>query len=114
MAKGQGLGVSGGDLLAAARGACFWNDLCRFSGESGGGFNAKMVTVSVAFTGEPARATAAEISADLEVEDDAKASLTFERACQEATISQSLQRRWISAFAECSACVLGIGYGDLD
>lgn len=99
VAKGEGLGFNGAELLAAALGGCFWNDLHYVAEARGYILGAVEVTVDATLSGVPLRVTAAAIHARIAADEPAHARECFDAACLESTIANSLMPAFPVAFA---------------
>lgn len=99
VAKGEGLGFNGAELLAAALGGCFWNDLHYAAEARGHVLGPVEVTAEAMLSGLPLRVTAATIRARLEAADPAQARECFDAACLESTIANSVMAAFPVAFA---------------
>lgn len=89
-AGGMGLGFNGGELLALSIGGCICNDLQAIADEMGVSIADLRVSVSIAFDGQPSRATAARMTIDCELADGSDPSALIERAKAATTIGNSL------------------------
>lgn len=90
VARGSGLGCNGGELLAAALGGCFWNDLHYAAERAGAAVSVDTVEARIDLTGAPARVVAAHISAALSGDPQA-VERVFADACVDSTIANSLK-----------------------
>lgn len=99
VAKGEGLGFNGAELLAAALGGCFWNDLHYAAESRGHVLGAVEVTAEVTLAGAPLRVTGAAIRARVVAGEPAHARECFEVACLESTIANSVMPAFPVAFA---------------
>jgi organic hydroperoxide reductase OsmC/OhrA len=90
-AGGQGLGFNGGELLAAALGGCFWNDLHYAAERLGHPVTVKGVEVELVLDNVPPRVVAARIVASLGSDSDTNAQAIFDAACGDSTIANSLK-----------------------
>jgi organic hydroperoxide reductase OsmC/OhrA len=90
VAGGQGLGFNGAELLSAALGGCFWNDLHYAAAQQGVVLSRVEVAVETTLTGAPLRVTAATIRARVEAGSTEQSRACFEAACRESTIANSL------------------------
>lgn len=92
-AGGKGLGFNGGQLLALAIGGCFCNDLYYVAHEMGIALTHVAVDVTVAFDGNPLRATSAEVLLDVESADEsADIDALIRKAQETSTVSNSISR----------------------
>ncbi len=98
VAGGQGLGFNGGELLAAALGGCFWNDLHYAAEARGVVLGAVEVEVETTLSGVPLRVIAATIRARVEAADPSAARACFEAACADSTIANSVMAAFPVAF----------------
>lgn len=99
VARGEGLGFNGAELLAAALGGCFWNDLHYAAEARGHVLGAVEVTVDTTLSGAPLRVTEAAIRARVVADDPAHARECFDAACLESTIANSVMAAFPVAFA---------------
>lgn len=90
VAGGQGLGFNGAELLSAALGGCFWNDLHYAAAVLGHMLGRVEVTVETSLSGIPLRVTATSIRASVEAGSVEQARACFEAACRESTIANSM------------------------
>ena len=88
---GMGLGFNGGELLALAVGGCFCNDMQALADEMGLAIGDLKVSVSIAFGGDPVRASEVRMSVDCTLADGSDASPLIERAKALTTIGNSLR-----------------------
>lgn len=86
VAGGLDLGANGAQLLAAAIGGCFWNDLQAHADRLGLDIDGAQVTVILDLAGEPRRVSGAALTAHL----PADARPVFDAAAAETVISHSL------------------------
>ena len=99
VAGGQGLGFNGAELLAAALGGCFWNDL-HFAAEARGIVLGPVeVEAAVTLDGHPLRVASATIRARVQAETPAQARECFEAARADSTIANSVSAAFPVAFA---------------
>ena len=92
-AGGQGLGFSGGQLLALAIGGCFCNILHFVAFEMGVRLASVSVDAAVTFEGDPPLATSAAIRATVEGADgDADLDALLKRAEERCPVSNSVFR----------------------
>ncbi|EYD75727.1 hypothetical protein Rumeso_02671 [Rubellimicrobium mesophilum DSM 19309] len=99
VAGGQGLGFNGAELLAAALGGCFWNDLHYAAEARGITLGPVDVAAEVTLDGHPLRVTAAGIRARVAAETPAQARECFDAACADSTIANSVMAAFPVAFA---------------
>ena len=99
VAKGEGLGFNGAELLAAALGGCFWNDLHYAAEARGYVLGAVEVTAEVTLSGAPLRVTEATIRARVAAGDPDHARECFDDACLESAIANSVMAAFPVAFA---------------
>lgn len=98
LAKGEGLGFNGAELLAAALGGCFWNDL-HFAAEARGHvLGAVEVTAEAELSGLPLRVTGATIRARVAAGTPDQARECFDAARLESTIANSVTAAFPVAF----------------
>ena len=90
VAGGERLGFNGAELLSAALGGCFWNDLHYAAEARGQTLGAVEVAVETTLSGTLLRVTAATIRARIEAEDTGQARACFEAARAESTIANSV------------------------
>ena len=88
---GLGLGFNGGELLALAIGGCFCNDLQAIAAEMGVTITDLRVSVTIAFAGQPSRATDARMDVDCTLADGADPAELIERAKAVTTIGNSIR-----------------------
>lgn len=98
VAGGQGLGFNGAELLSAALGGCFWNDLHYAAGAQGYALTCVEVAVETTLSGTPLRVTAATIRARVEAGSPEHARACFEAACRASTIANSMRSAFPVAF----------------
>ena len=98
VAGGQGLGFNGAELLAAALGGCFWNDLHYAAEARGVTLGPVEVSCDVTLDGQPLRVTSATIRARLKAETAARARECFDAACADSTIANSVSAAFPVAF----------------
>ena len=91
-AGGQGLGFNGAELLSAALGGCFWNDLHYAAHAQGYALSHVEMAVETSLPGTPLRLTAATIRAQVEAGSLEAARACFNVACAASTIATSMQR----------------------
>jgi len=89
-AGGQGLGFNGAELLSAALGGCFWNDLHYTAAALGHALSSVEVAVELTLSGTPLRVTAAAIRTHVKAESVEQARVCFEAACRKTTIANSM------------------------
>ncbi len=99
VAGGQGLGFNGAELLAAALGGCFWNDLHYVAEARGIQLGPVDVTADVTLDGHPVRVTGATIRARVAAETPAEARECFDAAAASSTIANSVSAAFPVAFA---------------
>jgi organic hydroperoxide reductase OsmC/OhrA len=87
---GMGLGFNGGELLALAIGGCFCNDMQSIADDMGLEISDLSVAVTIDFSGEPSRATAARMHVDCKLADGSDPVALIERAKAVTTIGNSL------------------------
>ena len=93
VAGGTGLGFNGGELLAAALGGCFWNDLHYASAAMDTPVVVDSVEVDTELAGQPPRVIRAHIRARLSGAPDAALQAVFDAAAEASTIANSLTGR---------------------
>jgi len=98
VAGGQGLGFNGAELLAAALGGCFWNDLHYAAEARGITLGEVDVTAETHLSGTPLRVTSATIRARVAAETPAQARECFDAACADSTIANSVSAAFPVAF----------------
>jgi organic hydroperoxide reductase OsmC/OhrA len=91
LAGGTGLGFNGGELLAAALGGCFWNDLHYAAETFGAAIKVQAVNVDITLDGAPPRVTAARIVARLVADSPDAARQIFAAASAGSTIANSIR-----------------------
>ncbi|WP_243372926.1 OsmC family protein [Microvirga solisilvae] len=92
-AGGKGRGFNGGQLLALAIGGCFCNDLYYVAYEMGITLTHVAVDVTVAFDGNPLRATSADVRIAVEAADEsADIDALIRKAQETSTVSNSISR----------------------
>jgi organic hydroperoxide reductase OsmC/OhrA len=99
VAQGQGLGFNGAELLAAALGGCFWNDLHYAAEARGIVLGPVEVTAETQLSGTPLRVTGATIRARVGAETPAQARECFDAARADSTIANSVSAAFPVAFA---------------
>jgi len=97
-AGGQGLGFNGAELLAAALGGCFWNDLHYAAEARGIVLGPVEVEAQAHLSGTPLRVTGATIRARVAAETPAQARECFDAACADYTIANSVVAAFPVAF----------------
>ena len=102
IAGGQGLGFNGGELLAAALGGCFWNDLHAVADAQGVRIEVQNVDADIALAGNPPRVVRAHIAARLTGHDAPILERLFEAACEASIIASSLQAAFPITFERLS------------
>lgn len=90
VASGQGLGFNGAELLSAALGGCFWNDLHYAAEARGITLGAVEIACDVTLDGHPLRVSRATIRARVAAETPAQARECFDAACADSTIANSV------------------------
>ena len=90
-AGGSGLGFNGAELLAAALGGCFWNDLHYLAHAAGVPLSVGGVEAAVELAGNPPRVVRAQITARLSGAPDATLREIFAAAGETSTIASSLR-----------------------
>jgi organic hydroperoxide reductase OsmC/OhrA len=90
---GMGLGFNGGELLAAAIGGCFCNDMQAIADEMNLAIDDLQVSVDVDFAGDPVRASGARVAVRCLLADGSDPAELIERAKAATTIGNSLQVR---------------------
>ena len=98
VAGGQGLGLNGAELLSAALGGCFWNDLHYAAAALGHTLGRVEVAVETTLSGTPLRVTGASIRALMEAGSVEHARACFEAACRESTIANSMLGAFPASF----------------
>lgn len=89
-AGGQGLGFNGGELMAAALGGCFWNDLHYVAEEQNVAVTVDNVAAEIELAGNPPRIARAFIRASLSGSDAEIRKRVFDAACAASTIANSV------------------------
>lgn len=89
-AGGRGLGFNGGQLLGAALGGCFWNDLHYAAEAEKVAVKVEAVETDLELAGTPPRVVRARITARLGGNDDPALQRVFDAACAASTIANSL------------------------
>lgn len=98
VASGSGLGFNGGELLAAALGGCFWNDL-HFAAEAAKlPVRAETVEAQIELAGKPPRVVRAHITTRLAGASADDRRQVFDAACTESTIANSLHPAFLIQF----------------
>jgi organic hydroperoxide reductase OsmC/OhrA len=87
---GMGLGFNGGELLAAAIGGCLCNDMQAIAEEMDLAIDDLQVSVEVAFTGDPVRASGARVAVRCLLADGSDPAELITRAEAATTIGNSL------------------------
>jgi organic hydroperoxide reductase OsmC/OhrA len=90
VAGGKGLGFNGGELLAAALGGCFWNDLHYSAERLGHPVSVAAVDVAITLDGAPPCVTAATITARLDAGGPTATKAVFDAAAADSTIANSI------------------------
>jgi organic hydroperoxide reductase OsmC/OhrA len=98
IAQGEGLGFNGAELLAAALGGCFWNDLHYAADARGYVLGAVEIEAETTLSGAPLRVIAATIHARVAADDPAHARECFDAACADSTIANSVMAAFPVAF----------------
>ena len=93
------MGFNGAELLAAALGGCFWNDLHYAAEARGYSLTSVEVAVETTLAGTPLRVTAATIRTRIDADDAALARSCFEAATAESTIANSVIAAFPISFA---------------
>lgn len=88
-AGGSGLGLNGAELLAAALGGCFWNDLHDVAAEQTAAVRVVAVKAEVELAGTPVRIVRARIAARLDGPDAACRDV-FDHSRETTTVANSL------------------------
>ncbi|TNF23228.1 MAG: OsmC family peroxiredoxin [Rhodobacteraceae bacterium] len=89
-ARGQGLGHNGADLLSAALGGCFWNDLHYVADAAKVGIGIDSVEAEIELAGNPPRVVRAHIRARLSGAPEDVLQQVFDAAAESSTIANSL------------------------
>lgn len=89
-AGGQGLGLNGGELLAASLGGCFWNDLHYAAEVEGVAIRVGTVEAEIELAGTPPRVVRACIRATLSGADEGVLARVFDRASADSMIANSV------------------------
>jgi organic hydroperoxide reductase OsmC/OhrA len=90
VASGRGLGFNGGELMAAALGGCFWNDLHYVAAELGAPVHVDDIEAEVELAGTPPRILRAFVHVTLTGADAAVRKEVFDAACDASTIANSV------------------------
>ena len=90
-AGGQGLGFNGAELLSAALGGCFWNDLHYAAQAQGHALSRVEVAVETSLSATSLRVTGATIRAQVEAQSQEAAQACFNAACAMSAIANSMQ-----------------------
>lgn len=98
VAKGQGLGSNGAELLAAALGGCFWNDLHHAAEAAQVAVEVRGVEAEVELAGKPPRVVRAHVRARLSGAPEAGLQAVFEAAAGSSTIANSLTGAFETTF----------------
>lgn len=98
VAKGEGLGFNGAELLASALGGCFWNDLHYAAETRGIVLGHTEVDAEVTLAGTPLRVVRAHIRAQVVADTSAHAREAFEAARAESSIANSVMAAFPVAF----------------
>ncbi|MCA8879357.1 MAG: OsmC family protein [Rhodobacteraceae bacterium] len=91
IAGGAGLGFNGAELLAAALGGCFWNDLHHVAYAAGVPVTVDTVDAAVELAGNPPRIVRAQVTARLSGAPDNTLAEIFAAAEDASTVASSLQ-----------------------
>lgn len=91
VAGGSGLGFNGAELLAAALGGCFWNDLYHMAHAAGVPISVAAVEAAVELAGNPLRVVRAQITARLSGAPEATLREILAAAAETSTIASSLR-----------------------
>lgn len=89
-AGGMGLGLDGGELLSAALGGCFWNDLHYVAAASGVPVQVQAVEAEIELAGNPPRVVRAHVRARLAGNEDRMLQAVFDEATRASTVAGSL------------------------
>lgn len=92
VARGEGLGFNGGQLLALAIGGCFCNDLHYVAAAAGVELSSVAVEVTLALSGEPLIATAARMTVRASAAEGVDVAAIIAKATADSTVSNSLAR----------------------
>jgi len=92
VARGEGLGFNGGQLLALAIGGCFCNDLHYVATAEGVELYALSVEVTLELSGEPLIATAARMTVSATAAEGVDVAAIVAKAKADSTVSNSLAR----------------------
>jgi organic hydroperoxide reductase OsmC/OhrA len=98
-AFGTGLGLNGAELLALSIGGCFCNDLHYTAEELGLLVTRLKVEVTIELGGEPTVVESALVSAECEVDDEARTDELLRLAQRRCTIANSLRKGIEVAFS---------------
>lgn len=90
VARGEGLGFNGAELLASALGGCFWNDLHIAAEARGIVLGHVEVDAEVTLAGAPLRVVRAQLRAQVLADTGAHAHEVFEAARADSTIASSV------------------------
>lgn len=90
-AGGQGLGMNGGELFAAALGGCFWNDLHYAAERLGHRLASAEVDCEIDLAGHPLRVVRARVTARLVADPAGAARDIFDSAAADSTIANSVR-----------------------
>lgn len=90
VAGGRGLGLNGGEIMAAALGGCFWNDLHHVAHAEGAPVRVENVEAEIELAGNPPRIARAFLRATLSGADEATLVRVFDAACEDSTIANSV------------------------
>lgn len=92
VARGEGLGFNGGELLALAIGGCFCNDLHYVAAAEGIELTSLAVEVTLELSGKPLLATAAHMTVQATAAGGADVAAVIAKAKANSTVSNSLSR----------------------
>ncbi|WP_172292155.1 OsmC family protein [Pseudoruegeria sp. HB172150] len=90
VAGGRGLGFEGGELMAAALGGCFWNELNFAAHESGLQIAIEALDAEVELAGTPPRVARARVCARLSGADETTLQAVFDAARDSSIIANSI------------------------
>lgn len=97
-AGGQGLGSNGGDLLSAALGGCFWNDLHYAAEAARVPVTVDAVEADIELAGTPPRVVRAHVRARISGAPAQALDEVFAAAAESSTIANSLQGAFETLF----------------
>lgn len=109
VAGGTGLGFNGGELLAAALGGCFWNDLHHVAEALATPVSVEHVEVDTELAGNPPRVIRAQIRARLSGAPEAAMQAVFDGAAETSTIANSLSGAIAIGFERLRAATAEVG-----